>query len=80
MSKNYVGSINHTSLTIEALLNRNILIKGIVFNGVHNKEIEDTILHKYQLKKLLHIHEEKQIDYKFVAKYSKQLSINLNLK
>ena len=33
VSKNYLGSINHTLLTAEALKNRNILVKGIIFNG-----------------------------------------------
>jgi len=33
VSNNYLGSINHTLLTIEALLQRNIPIKGIVFCG-----------------------------------------------
>ena len=33
VSKNYLGSINHTLLSIEALKNRNIPLKGIVING-----------------------------------------------
>src|SRR5690606_24903398 len=32
----YLGSINHTLLTIEALKNRNLKIKGIIFNGDTN--------------------------------------------
>jgi dethiobiotin synthetase len=33
VSKNYLGSINHTLLTIETLKNRSIPIEGIVFSG-----------------------------------------------
>ena len=33
VSQNYLGSINHTLLSIEALVNRNIPIEAIVFNG-----------------------------------------------
>ena len=33
VSRHYLGSINHTLLTIQELKNRNIEIKGIVFNG-----------------------------------------------
>lgn len=34
VSRHYLGSINHTLLTVEALGRRNIEIRGIVFNGV----------------------------------------------
>ncbi len=44
ISINYIGSINHTLLSIEALKNRNIDIKGIIFNGVPNLETEQYIL------------------------------------
>ncbi len=76
VSKNYIGSINHTSLTIEALQHRNITIYGIVFNGDSNDDIENTILSKYKLKKLLHINEEKEINQKVIKKYSEQLYFN----
>ncbi|GAA3986988.1 dethiobiotin synthase [Mucilaginibacter dorajii] len=33
VSKNYLGSINHTLLSIQALKNYNIEVMGIVFNG-----------------------------------------------
>lgn len=33
VSKNYLGSLNHTLLSIEALQNRGIEILGIVYNG-----------------------------------------------
>ncbi len=44
VSRNYLGSINHTLLSIEALINRNIPIKGIVINGAENKATERVIL------------------------------------
>lgn len=33
VSRNYLGSINHTLLSIDALINRGIAIKTIIFNG-----------------------------------------------
>ena len=33
VSKHYLGSINHTLLTLEALKSRQIVLSGIVFNG-----------------------------------------------
>jgi dethiobiotin synthetase len=44
VSQNYLGSINHTLLSIEALKARNIHVKGIVFNGDENKSSENYIL------------------------------------
>ena len=44
VSQNYLGSINHTLLSIEALKHRNIPIKGIIFNGEANPSTEDYIL------------------------------------
>lgn len=43
VSKNYLGSINHTLLSIEILKKRNIPIKGIVFNGKPNLTTEKYI-------------------------------------
>ena len=43
VSRNYLGSINHTILSIEALRSRNINIAGIIFNGHHNKDTESII-------------------------------------
>jgi dethiobiotin synthetase len=40
VSQNYLGSINHTLLSIEVLKSRNISIKGLVFNGASNNETE----------------------------------------
>lgn len=43
VSKNYLGSINHTLLSIEALKNRGISIKGLIFNGISNASTEEII-------------------------------------
>ena len=44
VSRNYLGSINHTLMSIELLKSRNIPIKGILFNGEPNAETEEIIL------------------------------------
>lgn len=44
VSKNYLGSINHTLSTIDALKNRNIDIAGIIFNGPENISSQQFIL------------------------------------
>ena len=43
VSRNYLGSINHTILSIEALRSRNINIAGIIFNGQQNKDTQSII-------------------------------------
>jgi len=43
VSQNYLGSINHTLLSVEALKQRDISIKGILFNGEENSSTEDYI-------------------------------------
>jgi len=44
VSQNYLGSINHTLLTINTLKQQQIPIKGIIFNGEANIESETYIL------------------------------------
>lgn len=44
VSQNYLGSINHTLLSIQALKNYGIPIKGIIFNGAKDVYSEKFIL------------------------------------
>ena len=41
--KHYLGSINHTLLSLEALHSRNIPIKTLIFNGEPNQSSEEVI-------------------------------------
>ena len=43
VSQNYLGSINHTLLSIEALKARGIPLKTIIFNGITDPETEGII-------------------------------------
>jgi len=49
VANNYLGSINHTLLTINTLKQHNIQIKGIIFNGDANIESEQYILNYTQV-------------------------------
>lgn len=44
VSQNYLGSINHTLLSINLLHQYQILVKGIIFNGEVNEESQRYIL------------------------------------
>lgn len=78
ISNHYLGSINHTLLTLEALKKRNLSLKGLIFNGDPNEESERIILRHAGLKCLLRIKKEPEIDRHIVAKYASILKSNLN--
>jgi len=62
ISQHYLGSINHTLLSIEALQHRNIPIKGILFNGDENRDSERIILSKSKLNCLGRIPQLKTVE------------------
>lgn len=55
VSQHYLGSINHTLLSIALLKQYQIKLKGIIFNGPENDETERYILQYSQTKKLGYI-------------------------
>jgi dethiobiotin synthetase len=73
----YLGSINHTLLTLEALRNRNINVKGIIFNGESNPESERIILAHANLRCLLRIQKENEITRSVVQKYAALVKENM---
>lgn len=70
VSKNYLGSINHTLMTFEILTSRNIDIAGIVFNGQTNSSGESFILNHTGLPVLLRVNEEKEFNPSVIARYA----------
>ncbi|WP_293309377.1 dethiobiotin synthase [Pedobacter sp. UBA5917] len=62
VSQNYLGSINHTLLSINLLKQYGIEIKGIIFNGDENAETERYIQHYAKIKKLGYVPGLNQID------------------
>ena len=76
VSRNYLGSINHTLMTIEMLQHRGITIKGIIFSGVSNEETESIILSKTKLKCLARIPEASEVNATFIQQQAKEISID----
>lgn len=70
VSRHYLGSINHTLLTIEALKNRNINIAGILFSGDENKATESIILNKTGINCIGRIEQEPYFDQNVIAEYA----------
>ena len=70
VSKNYLGSINHTLLSVEILKMKNIEVKGLIFNGEQNKYSEDFILNYTKLECLGRVDFEEIIDKNVVRKWA----------
>ena len=70
VSKHYLGSINHTLLTIEALQNRNIKIAGIIFNGEENQSTESIILQETKVPFIGRLLPEPYIDQNVINEYA----------
>ena len=66
VSQNYLGSINHTLLSIYALKKYDIPIKGIIFNGAKDIYSKEFILRNSGLELLGHIPEYSVIDRKTI--------------
>jgi len=66
VSKNYLGSINHTLLSINALKQYGISVKGIIFNGPEDSYTKDFILQYTGIKLLGHIPDYALIDKKAI--------------
>lgn len=77
VSRHYLGSINHTLLTIEALKSRNIKTAGIIFSGDENKATESIILSKTNVKCIGRIENEPYFDQNVIDYYADIFRENL---
>lgn len=74
----YLGSINHTLLTVNLLQTRKYPVKGIIFNGHPNPESEKIILRHSQYRCLLQIAKEPAITPEIIKQYAVKLKKNWN--
>ena len=70
VSRHYLGSINHTLMTIEVLKSRKISIAGIIFNGDQNPATEAIILSKSGVSNLGRIGNEPYFDENVISEYA----------
>ncbi|MEO9512388.1 MAG: dethiobiotin synthase [Flavobacteriaceae bacterium] len=78
VSRHYLGSINHSLLTIEKLQEKNLKI-GIIFSGNEHPTTESIILKKTGVTFLGRINEEEVFNKDVVKKYAKQFRSALEL-
>lgn len=77
VSRHYLGSINHTLLSVEALKSRGFSNIGIIFSGNEHPTTESIILKKTQLPCIGRISEEDHFSKEVISKYAEQLKQNL---
>jgi dethiobiotin synthetase len=77
VSRHYLGSINHTLLTIEALQNRKIQVAGIIFSGDENKSSESIILSRTGVQFVGRIAQEPYFDTNVISEYAELFRENL---
>lgn len=73
VSRHYLGSINHTLLSVEALQQRGFTQIGILFSGDENPTTEAIILQKTKLKMLGRIPELHKIDKETISEEAKKI-------
>ncbi|CAA9196438.1 dethiobiotin synthase [Flavobacterium collinsii] len=77
VSRHYLGSINHTLLTIEAIQNRGFEVAGIIFSGNENKSTESLILNRTGIKCIGRIDDEPYFDQNVIREYADLFRENL---
>ncbi|WP_432411997.1 dethiobiotin synthase [Rasiella sp. SM2506] len=77
ISRHYLGSINHTLLTVEALKARNLNIFGILFSGAENPSTESIIAKMTRVSIMGRIEEEPYFDENVVKEYAETLEPRL---
>lgn len=77
VSRHYMGSINHTLLTVEAIRNHGFEVAGIIFSGSENKATESMILNKTGIKCIGRIDEEPYFDQNVIKEYADLFRDNL---
>ena len=78
VSKNYLGSINHTLLSIEYLKSRSISIKGIIMVGEKNDSSESIIAKNTGVKILYHVPVVDSVTREFIKEQAELLRTALN--
>ncbi|HMI03189.1 MAG TPA: dethiobiotin synthase [Pedobacter sp.] len=75
VSQNYLGSINHTLLTLEVLKANQIEIEGLIFNGASNPETEHYIESFSKIKVLGRIPHMSVIDKESVREAGRHITL-----
>ena len=72
----YLGSINHTLLTVDYLKRNDIPVKGIIFNGEGNEESERIIEKHSGYKVLLRLPKLSLVNQNIIQYWADELMLN----
>jgi dethiobiotin synthetase len=75
--RHYLGSINHSLLTLQALKQKNIPVLGLVISGAPNEQSEKAILSFSDYKIIGRIGEEKEFTPAIILGYAKKIQGSL---
>ena len=78
VSKNYLGSINHTLLSIEYLKSKSISIKGIIIVGEKNESSESIITKNTEVNILHRVPMVESVTREFIKEQAELLKSALN--
>jgi dethiobiotin synthetase len=74
--RNYLGSINHSLLSIDALRNRGLKLVGIVINGAPHKLSEDIIIKYAGVPCIGRIMPESEVNAEVISMYAKKFQVD----
>lgn len=77
VSKNYLGSINHTLLSIEAIQNRGIEILGVIYNGTRTNHMRELIHETTGIPEIGSVRTAENVDREFIDTQSLELYSSL---
>ncbi len=75
VARSYLGSINHTLLSIQALRSAGLSIKGLIYSGANYRDNQEIIFSHSQLPTLAQIDEATEINPAWVEKQASGLCI-----
>lgn len=77
VARHYLGSINHTLLSLELLKQSQLEVCALIFSGEPNKESEAAILKQFPVKNVFHIPFAEEVNAEFVAAQAALISEKL---
>lgn len=77
VSRNYLGSINHTLLSIEVLKQQGIPVPALIFNGEPNPATEEIIMHYTGIPCLFRVSQQREISQKLVKELAEGIKDQL---
>jgi dethiobiotin synthetase len=73
VSRHYLGSINHTLLSIEAMRSHDVPLLGVVFNGTADPDSENVILARGGVACLGRVEEAGEVSRAFISRQAQRL-------